>query len=162
MLRVAAALLLPSLLACTPSEPQALAGRHVGKRELYGDAALVPTREGERVRRELMLAGELERLLERAGIGAGVEVSLRGPGQALVIARTDDEARVRAIARAGLPDDEVGTIEVVLVAASPEPTPRRSSLPLVLVALALGVSLGVAGERARGRGMLRVRGMSRH
>lgn len=152
MRRLASACLLLLSIACTPSEPNLAATHGADKQALYGDPALVPTREGERVRRELMLAGELERLLAHADVAASVAVSLLGPGHALIVAHADDQGRVMAIARASLPDEEVAEVELVLVPTRPEPAPERSPLPYVVVALALGLSLGVAGERARIRG----------
>lgn len=141
------------LLACSPSGPPPRPGQ-ADKQALYGDPGLIPTREGERARRELMLAGELERLLERAAIQASVTVSLaRDPGaggSALVVARAREATEVQTIARAALSEREVATIEVVLAPTDepPEVPPRG---PLLAVAIGLGLALGVALERLRTR-----------
>ena len=47
------------------------------KASIFGSALLVPTPEGERARRELAVAGEIERVLHRDPSVVGVRVSLR-------------------------------------------------------------------------------------
>jgi hypothetical protein len=61
------AFLITLSIGCVGCEPPARPRqdqRRTDKRSLFGDASLVPTREGERVRRELALAGELTTSLE--------------------------------------------------------------------------------------------------
>ncbi len=141
-----------ALLGCVPAEPRGPA-RQADKRELFGDAGLLPTREGERVRRELVLADELERLLARASTPATVTVSLIEPASAVVVAQTGELDQVHAIARAALPDLDASRIHVTIAALdqTPSKAPSGSLTPILIVAIGLGLALGVALERARQR-----------
>ncbi|MFV8754030.1 hypothetical protein ACNOYE_26085 [Nannocystaceae bacterium ST9] len=148
---VSVTLLMFALLACSPAEPRRPAGAP-DKRELFADPSLVPTREGERARRELALADELERLLARAEIPASVTVSLIEPASAVVVARSDELEATRTIAHAALPAIAPERITISLA----EPNERAPlneqgarGLPIVLLALGLGLASGVALERAR-------------
>ena len=127
--------------------------RQRGKRELFADASLVPTREGERARRELALAEELERLLARSEVAASVTVSLVEPASAVVVAQTGEPASVEAIARAALPSIAEERVHVVIAELGSMPMPANPSKPglrglALALSVALGLSLGVALERA--------------
>lgn len=133
------------------------------KAALFGDPSLVPTREGERARREVALAQEIERALAvlPAVLGARANVELPSPGiagpprvLAVVLAAPDADApavtaQARAIAHAVV--GPAAVLEVVVepspaVAASPTP---RTPWPLLLGMLGLGLCIGTLVERAR-------------
>jgi hypothetical protein len=144
-----APLLVLSLFACGPAEPPPRASGSPDKRELFGDAGLVPTREGERMRRELAMADELERLLARASVPASVSVSLTEPASAVVVAGTGELEQVRTIARAALPGIADARIHVT-IAELGEPEDHDDAprlLPALVLTLGLGIALGVAMER---------------
>lgn len=138
------------------------------KAALFGDAKLVPTREGERARRELAEAGEIQALLEHAGF-ADVRVS---------VSRTDDAspARVAIVVRPPMPDDVAtdpettelakeqvtalarqisgpsAATEVVLAPRDATPPRRPATDPLLWLALlGFGASAGVMLDRLRRR-----------
>jgi hypothetical protein len=127
------------------------------KARLFGDAGLVPTREGERIRRELALAGELRAVLRGlSGIAdAYVDVETEpAPGRALIRVdlRADAPApaavedQVRLAAAAVLPGAQA------TVLAGPAPAAPGGAAPPVLLGIALlglGLSAGVALERVR-------------
>ena len=132
------------------------------KQAMFGSASLVPTREGERARRELAIAGELEQALAQLGLGpAHVDVELREPVTVIVIARHRDdrsasEAERAAItlARAMVPELEPANLHVWLqpaIAEPPPPEPASRTWLLMLACLGLGLSLGIGGERMRVR-----------
>jgi hypothetical protein len=145
---------------CPAPQRPAAPGRAVDKQALYGDAGLVPTREGERVRRELALAGELEAALGQLGLtGVHVDVELNDPPGVIVIAQADPEAddeslrsTITAFARVIVPD--ATAVHVELRRVEPEsPTPPDGGPPwaIALACLGLGLSLGVTVERLLAR-----------
>jgi type III secretory pathway lipoprotein EscJ len=128
----------------------------IDKQAMFGSASLVPTREGERARRELAIAGELEQALALLGLGpAHVDVELREPVAVIVIARGDDrsEATIAELAGAMIPELDPANLHVWLQPASVEAPTREQSngrtWALMLACLGLGLSLGIAGERLR-------------
>jgi hypothetical protein len=146
--RSSKAVLALALLACAPAEPSRRVGQP-DKRELFGDADLVPTREGERIRRELALADELERLLERASVPSRVTVSLIEPASAVVVAQAGELEFVRSIARAALPGIDEARIHVTITKPDTG-TGDREGPPMLLMltlTLELGLTLGIAVER---------------
>ncbi len=152
--------------------PPAVAGLHSetgAKQRLYGDPALVPTREGERARRELALEGEIDEslaslgLLERTHVSVILDPMGAAAPSAVVVARVTEQAprateAVQKITAAILGPRR--SLELQLIphpapsspeeAKAPATDPKRS-LALALAILGLGVSLGVLGERLRPR-----------
>jgi type III secretory pathway lipoprotein EscJ len=142
----------------------------VDKRAMFASASLVPTREGERARRELAIAGELERALVELGLGpAHVDVELREPAAVIVIAqrpadRSAAEAETAAakLAHALVPELDAARLHVWLRPADDGAETkagdgRRSSAheaALLLACLGLGLSLGALGERLRSRAVI--------
>ena len=133
------------------------------KAALYGDAALLPTRSGERARAEIALAEEVRVAVETLHDVERARVSVTSktddtPTSAALVVRTRSEsanADVRAaatrIARATLGRDTELTVEVSAphadVPLEDTPSPRR---PFVLFAvLGLGISLGLTFDRTR-------------
>ena len=158
--------------ACGGSaEPRPRLAARAGKQAVFGDASLVPTRAGERARRELAIAGELERALTRLEFGAAqVDVELEAPVRVVVIAQappTGDagpasEATVAELCRAVVPELAREHLHVWLgpsVGAGPDPSVGSSSgddidlrvWAMLLTCVGLGLSLGVIGERLRAR-----------
>lgn len=153
------------VMACgEPASPRRTPPRRASdKAALYGDAALLPTRSGERARAEVALAEEVrvavETLhdVERARVTVTSE-TVGAPSSAALVIRTRAESantEVRAaatrIARATLGRDTELTVEVsaphVDVPLADTPPARR---PWVLFAvLGLGVSLGLTFDRTR-------------
>lgn len=135
--------------------------RRTDKRSLFADASLVPTREGERVRRELALAGELTTALELLELGpVHVNVELQtGHSSAVVVAQLPAnavseqlDADITQLAAAIVPKLEASQIHVWLRPSAEPPPPKRDrSWALILACLGLGLSLGVTLERARAR-----------
>lgn len=136
------------------------------KAALFGDPTLVPTREGERARRELALAQEIEQAIDllpqvsRARVD--VELPLRGASGptrvlAVVLAKPSLEpsldpddlgSHVRAIAFAVA--GPAAAVEVVLeTSPGPMAPPRQAPWPLLLGVLGLGLCGGTLLERAR-------------
>jgi hypothetical protein len=165
--RLVVAMLAFTCVGCpaAPERPE-LPRRAVDKQSLYGDAGLVPTREGERIRRELALAGELHHALEQLGLtGVHVDVELRDPAGVIVVGRADPSADVGQLevtidefARVLVPD--VTTVQVRLLQTeipaeppAPAPTDARHWL-LALACLGLGLSLGVTFERVLARRLI--------
>lgn len=142
-------LVMLAMLACVPADPPRATGEP-DKRELFSDAGLVPTREGERVRRELALADELERLLARASVPASVSVSLIEPASAVVVAQTGELDDIHSIAMAALPELDEGRIHVTIAELEEhrDDAERQRSIPVLVVTLALGLALGMTLERA--------------
>lgn len=159
-------LLLVSLTACAGNEleeddPSPRAAGTVDKRSLYGDPALMPTREGERRRTELALAGAIDRALDVLDVDdRTVNVELDP--------RTRDPLRVLVVGqvRADAPPDrgeQVAEIVASVVGPLPAPGPTitlaraqdpgapQRALPwLVAVAfLGLGFNAGVVFDRGR-------------
>ncbi len=133
------------------------------KAALFGDPTLVPTRDGERSRRELALAHEVEqaaRLLSGlAELRVNVELPPRrapeGRPRVLAVIRpapgTEDQAlreQVTAIARAVV-DPRCDPTVLVSRPAAQTPPVAPSSWPLVLSVLGLGFCGGLLAERAR-------------
>lgn len=143
--------------------------RATDKHALYGDAVLVPTREGERVRKEIALAGQIEAAVRVATgtphVVADVELEGTPPRVAVAVrlsapAVDPDAARhsVRSLAGAIVKDADVFVLLVAAGSATPtDPSPARPSAWLLLAILGLGTSLGIAIERLRLRGLRRPR-----
>ncbi len=158
--------MLASVLACAcearPVAPPTSAA--TGKQAVFGSASLVPTREGERARRELARAGELEQALARLGLEAvHVDVELREPVAVIVIARLsadadprEIEAMVAELTHAMIPELTFANLHLwlqpALVEAPSQPRRRRAPLwSLLVTSIGLGLSLGVLAERLRSR-----------
>ncbi|PRQ02895.1 hypothetical protein ENSA5_19850 [Enhygromyxa salina] len=152
-----------SVVGCQEPQRSPPVRSETGKQALYGDARLVPTREGERVRRELALAGEIGAALELLELGpAHVDVELgRATNSVVVVARAPAdvdqdalEATVVELSAAIVPELEPDAIHVWLrpraSVEAPKPRPARP-WALVFACLGLGLSLGVTIERARAR-----------
>ena len=156
MRRLALLASIVGLSACDATPPSTVERPALDKRALYGDAALLPTREGERVRRELALAGELSEALALLELTERrVDVELSEPPQVIVVAHArvptpQLAAKIDALGRAIVPGDPDVHVEL-LVAAPPQPSAPTHDWPLALVCLGLGLSLGVTGERLRAR-----------
>lgn len=163
---------LPLGLACTsPSPPEGVRGagrRPADKAALYGDASLVPTRAGERIRTETALAREIEQAVAVLPSVAQVRVDVelpdatprpgartRPPAEPRVLAvvaqatpHDDAPARIEAIARAVV--GPRAAVEVIVEAsAPPAPAPPPARWPLLLCVLGLGFFVGVLVERTR-------------
>lgn len=143
--------------ACDPPRPPAI--REVrGKRELFGDPALVPTRAGERAREELALGDAVSSALGALGAeGLAVEVRLADAGDPGAVIVTGmgppgwSEAEAEALVRE-LCGPRAGAVRVAWRGAAPDPAPRRAGdLPLYGALLGLGASAGVAVDRLRRR-----------
>jgi hypothetical protein len=136
------------------------------KDTLFGDPGLVPTRAGEHIRREIAVAGQIDRaILTLGGIEqARTNVELPREGEetprVLVAARLDAvgdrptlHGQIRSVIRGivgEIPDEAVS----VVLADPAAPRDRRpSALPVLLAAglLGLGLSAGVAADRLRRR-----------
>lgn len=158
---LAVAVVLIACAGCPAPQRPTVARRAVDKQALYGDASLVPTREGERVRRELALAGELQTAIEQLDLAdVHVDVELGEPPGVIVIARaTPDadaqslEATITAFARVIVP--AASAVHVELRRSEPD---ERPALPgddrpwaIALACLGLGLSLGVTAERLLAR-----------
>lgn len=148
--------------ACAAGEREPRPEPLPDKAALFGDPGLVPTRAGERARRELALAGELRASLSalgfrelhvsvtleprpRVGVSGRLPQDLADEGRAV-------EAKIVTLARSLIADLEPADVHLWLrePPRQPEAPPRR--LPLLglgLALLALGISLGVSIERAR-------------
>lgn len=132
-----------------------------GKRAMFGDPGLLPTREGERARRELAIAGELERAIAGLGFTAvRVDVELREPVDVIVVAHRPPtelpapEAAITELARAIIPELAAEHLHLRLLA--PEPAQAGPEHPsglqlwaLMLACIGFGLSLGMLGERLR-------------
>lgn len=133
------------------------------KARLYGDPGLVPTREGERVRRELALAGELRRVIEERHdvLGAQVDVELSpaplsGPPRVLIsaaVAEKPDDSELEhyalEAAAAVIGPTAETTVLWHLAPEGPPQGPGPLPIPLALAVLGLGLSAGIALERVR-------------
>ena len=133
------------------------------KARLYGDPGLLPTREGERARREVARAGEIERAVRLLpGVEeVRVDVELEQDGSlraAAVVARAqagtrgDIEPATRRIVEVVLGPDAPAATTVLVAELPPVPEDLEPGLPIVPLALALlglGVSAGIALERSR-------------
>jgi hypothetical protein len=155
-----------SLAACEAQVRPKPQPRGLDKQALYADASLLPTREGERVRRELALAGELREAIELLELDeTRVDVELGQPARVVVVARMRGdrpdalEQDVRAIATAIVPAPVDVHVQLVqgAIAAAPVSAPSPPAWALALTCLGLGLSLGVTAERllARRRALAR-------
>lgn len=153
------------LVAAACSEPAAQPQRAApDKAALFGDASLVPSREGEAARRELASAGEIAAILRASGWIDRVHVDVEQAASIRVViagARTstapaDLEAEIAAIVAGVLTRDDA---EIVLAIATPPESPERPrrELPLALAALGLGASVALALDRALRRRRRRLR-----
>jgi hypothetical protein len=126
------------------------------KRALYGDPSLVPTREGERIRREIALAGELEQTLRLFAELEDVRVHVDSnttPARVAVVGRAsphasaDLHARVEAVV-GGMVGPNT-SILISIARPAPEPPVREPPLGLALALslLGLGISIGVTADR---------------
>jgi len=147
-----------------PAPRERPAARPSDKAALYGDAALVPTREGERARAEVALAEELRAALEtlhaveKARATVTTEHGERPTSAAVIIRarpgsdRSALDSTARRIARGILGEEDV-SLEVEVSAPSVDVPPEDSPSaprPIVLFAvLGLGISLGLTFDRAR-------------
>jgi hypothetical protein len=154
--RIVLSFAIASLACGEPSGHRPAKATASDKRALYADPMLVPTREGERIRAEIALAGEIEQALrmfpELQDVRVHVETSTV-PTRVAVFgaAPTELVTQLRAhtdeVARAVAGDDIVGV--TTIAALDPEPPAREPRLHLVL-ALALwglGASMGIAADR---------------
>ncbi|MCX4239811.1 hypothetical protein [Paraliomyxa miuraensis] len=162
-----ARLALVSATGCDAPERTPPRGRAADKAELFGDASLVPTREGERARRELALAREIEHAIALLTGVMTVRVDVEQPEReaaepvrvlAVVVSESIPEpealdGRVRAIAQAVA--GPTATVEVVLEAGPAPRDPPRPAWPLLLGVLGLGACGGTLLERVRQRHRLR-------
>ncbi len=154
------------LLGCPQPRSRPAADRVADKAALFGDPALVPTREGEHARREIASAQELRAALEllHAVERARVTVDLSDRGtveSAVVVVRARSErdreplrAQTRDLAVAMLGDSLGDGLRVEISAPDhatplPENPQRGPRLPLLLAVLGLGFSLGVSFDRSR-------------
>jgi hypothetical protein len=155
-------LLAIALIGACEAEPRPrTADGPTGKLELFGDPSLVPTREGERIRRELAIAGELEQALLELGLAtAHVDVELREPAAVVVIARAGSEpgptqTEIANLVHALVELEPTNLQLHVLPAKLEPPVPERRfdgwTVALLLTALGLGGCLGILGERLRPR-----------
>lgn len=154
------------LAACGEPPPprEAPARRPSDKAALYGDAALLPTRAGERARAEVALAEEIRVALETLHTveQARVTVHTAGDGtphSAALVIRTRDAAALEdldaaarriALAALGRPDVELAVeLSAPSLDLPPEDTPRPVGPLMLLAVLGLGISLGLTFDRAR-------------
>ena len=151
------------LAAC--GQPPAESNRRANqpdKSALYADPGLVPTREGERARRELALAGEIAAALRELPEVKQVFVTVAettdedSTARVLVTGSISAEARVERLSAdaARIATTVIGegaSVECRWSAGTPEddPSPVRPALWLAL--LALGASAGITLDRARRR-----------
>ena len=176
---VLAALALSSsaCLSQAPAPAKADIDPALDKAALFADAGLLPTREGERARRELALAGELRKAARVLAWECEVDIQLgdgRSSARVSIVGRplhpVDDAALARdredleALAAALVPglgerDDAVRVLlrpEPSAALGAAEPAADQPALPvagrlpaLLLTAIALGASLGMGLERLR-------------
>jgi hypothetical protein len=152
-------------VGCPAPERQAAPRRLVDKQSLYGDAGLVPTREGERARRELALAGELQKAVEQLGLAeVHVDVELNDPPGVIVIAQAAGEieaetleATITELARVIVPNATTVLVELQhaeIDGDSPAPSPDLGrAWAIALACFGLGLSLGMTVERLLARRM---------
>jgi len=145
-----------------PPPPRPLPTRAApDKAALFGDPSLVPTRDGERARREL---GQAQEIAAALGVlpavdDARVDVELGSastePTRVLVVVRGQARAprdalteQARTIARQVVGAEASVEVLVELLPASPTPEPPPLRWPLALALLGLGFSGGVLIDRA--------------
>lgn len=161
-LALAALLLALGCAAPAPAHRPAPDRGPADKAALFGDPSLVPTREGERVRREVALAQELEQAIAVLPSVTRARVTVERPERAaearvlaVVTSATLADAerlpsRIRAMAHAVV--GPAAAVEVVVEAAR-TPTPAPAGAPLrwglLFCVLGLGFFGGVLIERIR-------------
>ena len=154
----------PSTAPRRPPKPAA------DKEALYGDPGLVPSREGERARRELATAGEIDgavRILpgvddvrvdveHRPGLPDAIAVVVRLTGGSSSEAVRE---QVVTIVAGVAGDDAAGDAEIVVAVPTREEAPGRPELPvgLALALLGFGASVGVTADRLLRRRLRRRR-----
>jgi hypothetical protein len=165
-LRLLALVPLVSVLGCTePAPRRAAPGRGaVDKAALYGDASLVPTRQGERARREVALAREIEAALVvlpsvvRARVDVELPEHAASPRVLAVVAGQPEADATALAARVGsIAHTVMGPTAAVEVVTEPSPASpasvalpsERTRWPLLLGVLGLGFFAGVLLERLR-------------
>ncbi|MDC0674153.1 hypothetical protein [Nannocystis radixulma] len=145
-----------ALAACACDRPRAPEVRGVrGKRELFGDPALVPTRAGERARDELALADAVTAALRGLGAEAlAVEVRLPDagdPGGVVVTGQGPpgwNEAATASLVGELCGPWSAGVVRVAWRAAAPAGPPGRTGdLPLFCALVGLGAAAGVTIDR---------------
>jgi hypothetical protein len=163
---VALALLLVAPGGCdAPASPPRVSPPRdaADKAALFGDPSLVPTREGERARREVALAQEIEQALTVLPSVARARVNVELPERATAeeprvlavvqgapaVEESALSPRVRAIAHAVV--SPAAAVEVVVEPSPVPPPPPAEPLrwPLVLAVLGLGFFGGMLVERIR-------------
>lgn len=169
-MRLLALATLPLVPGCGASEParSRVPDRAAAdKAALFADASLVPTRQGERARREVALAQEIEQALGVLPSVARARVDVELPERptdasprVLAVISGDVGAdaaalttRARTIAHAVMgPAAAVEVVAEPIPAANPEPDPPAVPLrwPLLLAVLGLGFFGGMLLERIRG------------
>ena len=154
------------LASCGEAPPrrEPPAARPSDKAALYGDAALLPTRAGERARAEVALAEEIRVALETLRAVEKARVTVRTeadgtPRSAALVIRTRErdgldalETTARRIADAALGPGEVElAIELSPpdIDLPPEDTPRPLGALVLFAVLGLGISLGLTFDRTR-------------
>lgn len=156
---------LPLALGCGSGEParsRVPARGASDKAALFGDASLVPTRQGERARREVALAQEIEQALGVLPSVARARVDVELPADAsprvLAVVSGDPGAdasaltsRARTIAHAVMgPAAAVEVVAEPIAAPAPAPPIVPLRWPLLLGVLGLGFFGGMLLERIRG------------
>lgn len=167
-MRLLALATLPIVIGCgspEPARPRVPARGASDKAALFGDASLVPTRQGERAREEVALAQEIEQALDVLPSVARARVDVELPERpadasprVLAVVTGDvgaDAAAVAAQARtiAQAVMGPSATIEVVaepIPAAPAAPAVPPLRWPLLLGVLGLGFFGGMLLERIRG------------
>ncbi len=165
---IVAAALAAGACAADPLPQRQPARRAADKAALYGDAALLPTRAGERARQEVALAEEIRvavetlHAVERAHVTVATGPHGAASSAAVVIrARQHPDAEglstaATRIARAALGSQEL-QVEVQVSApdtadASAErpDAPQPPTAALLFGVLGLGISLGLTFDRTAG------------
>lgn len=164
-----AATLLGSGCGDPPSaRPRPATAKSSDKAALFADASLVPTREGERTRREIALAEEIRAAVEllhgveraRATVTLNERGDVEGASVVVRASTHADPVQLRAtaegIAHRTLAIDRDGTTLTVEISMPPNvtdtttlPTGGTPTLPLMLALLGLGFSLGLTFDRSR-------------
>ncbi|WAS97759.1 hypothetical protein [Nannocystis punicea] len=149
-------MLFGAALSGCAGEPRAPEVRGVrGKRELFGDPALVPTRAGERAREELALADAVVAALRALG-GEALAVEVRlpragDPGAVVVTGQGPpgwDEAATASLVSELCGPWSAGVVRVAWRGAAPSrPARGAGDLPLVLALVGLGAAGGVTVDR---------------
>lgn len=157
-----AIILILAASACGPTERTKPQRPRDDKARVFGDASLVPTREGERIRREVALAGEIEGLLEPliapGQTRANVDLEPTPPRVliSLIVPSGETEAEMLQHYAVEVATGVVGPkaeVDVVVQSGPAEEPARGPAFPvlLALALLGLGSSAGIALERFRER-----------